>query len=207
MNKFDKRLFLKLFSGFIAAAVIGTLSHEFGHYIVARILGYRATINYASTFWTPANSNDIVDEKNGFYITLAGPVLTILIGTVGVILLLLYRKRFYSSRELDFRMWIMIFLSVFWLRQTVNFFIWVGSFIVTRQYSTHGDEIKIAIYLQLPVWTFTALTAIIGILILTAIVLKFIPLRQRLTFLIAGLTGGIVSYVLWIQMFGKYILQ
>src|SRR6185503_3833515 len=44
---FDKKLFAMLVAAFVFATIIGTLSHEFGHYIVARVLGQRASIHYA----------------------------------------------------------------------------------------------------------------------------------------------------------------
>ena len=44
---FKLRLFVMLAIGFIAFIVIGTVSHECGHYIIAKCLGYEARINYA----------------------------------------------------------------------------------------------------------------------------------------------------------------
>src|SRR6478735_1190315 len=46
---FDPKLFTFLFLAFIGMTVIGTLSHELGHYTVARCLGREATINYQSS--------------------------------------------------------------------------------------------------------------------------------------------------------------
>jgi hypothetical protein len=47
--KFDLRLFVLLALGFIAFTVIGTVSHECGHYLAARCLGYKASLHYGST--------------------------------------------------------------------------------------------------------------------------------------------------------------
>ena len=48
-------LFVKLFIAFIAATIIGTITHELGHYLVAKSFGYPASINYASTHWEPSS--------------------------------------------------------------------------------------------------------------------------------------------------------
>lgn len=49
------RLFLFLAVGFMFFTVFGTLSHEFGHFAVARFLGYPAKISYGSTYNSDAN--------------------------------------------------------------------------------------------------------------------------------------------------------
>lgn len=206
MSTIDKRLFLKLFIAFIAATVIGTISHEFGHYIVARYFGYAAKINYAATLWTPVYPGETVSAKNYFYIAMSGPLQTMLTGSIGVVLLLCFRKRYFSSRELNGRQWGIIFISLFWLRQTANFVTWVGGFLVTGRYSTRGDEVKMADYLQLPPWTITTGTAGLGLIVLTVVVFKFIPPRQRVAFLAAGFTGGIAGYILWIEWLGQYVM-
>jgi hypothetical protein len=43
---FNKGLFTALILAFVFATVAGTLSHECGHYLVAKSLGYKATIHY-----------------------------------------------------------------------------------------------------------------------------------------------------------------
>ena len=83
---------------------------------------------------------------------------------------------------------------------------WLGGYFIKGTFSTRSDEIRIADYLQLPNWTVISLTAIAGALILYIVIFKFIPLNQRLTFMAAGLLGGIAGYVFWLVLFGKYIL-
>ena len=48
MKTFDKGLFIKLFFAFIIVTIIGTLTHQLGHYLMAKYFGYSAKINYAS---------------------------------------------------------------------------------------------------------------------------------------------------------------
>jgi hypothetical protein len=49
-------------------------------------------------------------------------------------------------------------------------------------------------------------TALIGIIILAVVIFKFIPIKQRLTFMAAGLAGGVTGFVLWLILFGKMIM-
>lgn len=46
--KFNPRLFIFLILGFVFCTIIGTLTHELGHYIVAKSLGYEARVFYGS---------------------------------------------------------------------------------------------------------------------------------------------------------------
>ena len=232
---FDKRLFIWLTTSFIFATVIGTLTHEGGHYIMARSFGYEAHINYMSSWWTDTKNSEFTDTiyskyraelmadkdfpekekykeickvhgKNGFWITLGGPLETVLTGTIGLLFLFAFRKSFDNVTKLTFRQWFLIFVSLFWLRQTANLFTWVGSYFVKGEFSQRGDEIHLAHHFNLPEWTIITLTAIIGAIVLSIIIFKFVPTKQRLTFIASGLVGGIAGYILWLELFGKVIM-
>ena len=202
----DKKLFIGLFLSFIAATIIGTLSHEFGHYIVAKYQGYDARINYGATFWQSPDPIHPIIPSSPIAMTLGGPIQTMLTGTIGLILLFLYRKNFYQADKLSLGQWSIIFLSLFWLRQTANFCTWFGGFFLNGNFSSRSDEIRITNYFDLPTWTVISITAIIGAFVLAVITFKFIPPRQRTTFLMAGLSGGIAGFYLWLIQFGKYIM-
>jgi hypothetical protein len=206
MKTIDIRLFIALFFAFIAATVIGTVAHECGHYLVAKYLGYDAEISYAYSDWQPTVINLDKIERDNLYILLGGPVQTLLTGTTGFILLLFSRHSFTATSRLSARQWAIIFLSLFWLRPTANMVIWVGAYLLTGYFSSKGDEIGIANYLELPNWTIACFTAVIGAIILAIVVFKFIPQKQRFTFIISGLAGGVTGYLLWIVWFGKYIM-
>ncbi|MFA6571341.1 MAG: hypothetical protein WCT77_08900 [Bacteroidota bacterium] len=206
MKYFDKQLFLGLFFAFILATIAGTLSHEFGHYLVAKYLGYNATINYASTQWRHININEQIPSVHYLLILIGGPIQTMLTGTIGLILLWIFRKSFYNTERLSIVQWCFIIISLFWLRQTANLVTWIGGYFYTGHFSTRGDEIRIALYLGLPFWSLSVLTAIIGAFILALIIFKIIPGKQRLTFVISGFTGGITGYILWLVLLGKYIM-
>lgn len=61
---FCVKLFVTISLGFILFAAVGTLSHEFGHYIVAKHFGYNASIDYRSTNY---NSTLYKETKELFY--------------------------------------------------------------------------------------------------------------------------------------------
>jgi len=146
---FDRKLFIILIAAFVFTTVIGTLSHELGHYIVAKSLGYKANIHYASTDWYDPGTVDSMNAVISKYrkqiedgasfpgkekydrlvhkyshddalITIGGPVQTILTGIIGLILLFVWRNSFRSRQKLTSRQWMLVFITLFWLRQTAN---------------------------------------------------------------------------------------
>ena len=228
---FDKNNFVLLFIGFIVLTIVGTLSHEFGHYTVARILGYKTKINFGSVKWM--NEQDLtfirsswkkyhseikanekfpgkskLDDINsdGFWITLGGPLQTIITGTFGLIFLIIYKIKFIKVDNLSKVGWLLVFLTLFWLRQTANLFVELGNSIITGKTSTRSDEARLDLHLNFPLLTIEILTGFIGILILIYVTFNIIPNRQRLTFLLAGILGGISGYILWLKTLGPFIM-
>jgi hypothetical protein len=202
----DKRLFIWLFIAFIIATVIGTLTHECGHFIVAKCLGYDAWLHYGSTGWKASSPNQVVNPSDGFWILIGGPFETMLTGTVGLALLFSFRKSFDNAIKLSFGQWFLIFVSLFWLRPTANLVAGLGRYLINGNFFNHSDEIKVAKYLKLPDLSISILTAIIGAIVLTIVIFKFVPANKRLTFIYSGIAGGITGYVLWLVLFGKYLI-
>jgi hypothetical protein len=202
---FDKKLFTYLSLTFILMTVIGTVSHEYGHYLSAKILGLNSRVNYGMTI-IEGNQNNLISPKERFIITLGGPLQTILTGTLGVALLYLSRKSFYQIEKLSLLQWCYIFTSLFWLRQVSNMFTWVLFYFINGKFGVRGDEVKMARYLELPKWSFVLTTALIGVFVLWTVVFKFIPKKIRITFIISGLVGGVSGYILWLELFGKIIM-
>ncbi len=201
---FDKKLLLLLSSGFILATVAGTLSHEWGHYIVATSMGYKVAINYGSTYWLGYGAYPTSEDY--FWFTLGGPVQTMLTGTIGLLLLALFRRSFQSAQRLSAGQWFIIFIALFWLRQTANMVVGAGIYLLTGHLSERSDEIKLARYWQLPGETISIITGILGAVVLVIVVFKFIPQQQRVTFVISGLVGGIAGYMLWLKWLGPVIM-
>ncbi len=235
LTSFLPKLFLRLYFGFILFTPIGTLLHEGGHYLVSKSFGYKATINYKSTFWSdPVNELFLKDvatkydlelmknkefpgrekymriqkkyEENDIWITLGGPIQTMLFGTIGVFILQSRRLNILNSQKLKYLDWFFVFLSLFGLRQLANFIVWIGRYLLTGVFSETSDEIALAIEYGLPIWIITSFTAIVATAVLIYIIFKILPLRLRFTFIIAGFFGGISGYILWLECFGKLIL-
>jgi hypothetical protein len=185
------------------STVIGTLAHECGHWLTARCLGYAAELHYAYTTYPDEKMNSL----DRFYIILGGPVQTMLTGTIGLILLRTNRKKFRQTEKLNILQWIYIFLSLFWLRQTMNLMISLGGCLLNGEFSTRPDEIRLAQYLDLPLLSISICTGLVGALVGNWVFFKCIPRGQKLSFLMAGFTGGMAGYVLWVVWLGKYIMS
>lgn len=206
MNTLNFRLFLVLYLSFILATVVGTLSHECGHFIAAKCRGFDSQINYASTQLIVSNPDKLPTETDYFLVKLGGPLQTMTTGSLGLLFLFLLRQKYENTSSLSFVQWGLIFISLFWLRQLANLCVWLGIYFFKGSFSERADEIGLTVYMNLPAWSIITITGIIGAAVLALIVLKFIPKKQRITFLLAGCFGGISGYLLWIQFFGKYIL-
>ncbi len=197
--RIDNRLFLWLVVAFVCATIVGTLSHECGHYLVARFLNVETTLHYKYTLSRPSNALE------NFYIIAGGPIQTLLTGTAGLILLFINRNSFHPEKLLTSWQWLIIFISLFWIRPTANFILWLWSSFNGEANMLHSDEIKLARYFYWPEWFLLFINAVIGALVLLIIILRFIPIKVRLTFMMGGLTGGITGYFLWLELFGRYI--
>ncbi len=232
--KFDIKLSFYLTISFILMTIVGTLTHELGHYTTAKLLGHEAHINYKSAFHYNNEiqdylrstynlySNEIENgidfpEKNkyekavnklktdNFWIILSGPMQTMLTGTIGFILLLTYRDKFINANNISILGWGLIFTTLFWLRQLTNLFMAIVGLLKNGEPSLNGDEMRLAWYLNINIWTIQILTGLISICILI-FVLKIIPKTKLLTFLLSGLIGGISGYYVWLIKFGKIIM-
>ena len=233
--KFDMKLFLLLSFSFIIFTIIGTVSHELGHYTVAKSLGYSASISYSYTYWQDLKTDPFTDSlfskypneiklnkafpnkekfdkienekfNNAFLITLGGPIQTMLTGTIGLFLLLKQRKKIITKNKINLYQWLCIFLTMFWLRQLANALVWVSYYFINGKFSLHGDEIRTALFLNLSKEIFIFSTAAIAFAILIFIIFKIIPSYKRIAFILAGLFGGIFGYLFWLVWVGPILM-
>jgi hypothetical protein len=233
--KFDIKRFVFLSLAFILSAVVGTVSHEYGHYAVAKYLGYSSTVSYGYTNWNDKATKQFMDSaylnyskeiesqldfpgknkfyliqqkqiKDGFWITLGGPFQTILTGTLGLIFVFFQRKKIRNANALSISQWIIVFLSLFWLRQLANLVTWVAGYFFKGQFSLSADEIGLAISLGLPTGTISIITALIALGVLVFIIFKILPAKIRLTFILAGIFGGVFGYFFWLLWIGPILL-
>lgn len=227
--------YLFLFSiAFIFCTVIGTVTHEFGHILVAKFLGYETTLHYSSMNYDRGDGkaelipiyteyryeieNDLQFPRKEEYesiirkiyltdpllIKMGGPFQTILTGIIGL-LILYFRKD--KMRKNGFKLfdWIAVFLSLFWLREVFNLVMSIFSGIFDGSYFG-GDEAKISRILEIPIGTIPIILGVLGLLVSLYIVFKVIPKVKRFNFILGGLIGGISGYILWMNIIGPRVL-
>lgn len=206
---------------FILFTAIGTVTHECGHLVAARALGYDATIHYASTSYGRSSgevanfakaSRDAYDQgvskskSDQLLIVAGGPLQTMLTGIIGLTILL-WRKRSRSGNRLTRFDWFAVFLALFWLREVFNLTMSVSSGIIASSGSYFsGDEKKISVLLGLWEGTMSCSLGAIGLMVALYIICAVIPARLRLTFILSGVVGGVVGYVLWMEVVGPVVL-
>lgn len=119
--KIDFKLLSLLILGFVLATVVGTVSHEYGHFFIARYYGLEARVHYGFTSWQRPEGLPQLNRFDHFLINLGGPVQTMVIGSCGLFLMYWNRKSFLKNIPLSFIQWIMVYVSLFWLRFPFNF--------------------------------------------------------------------------------------
>ena len=142
------------------------------------------------------------NKTHHFWISFGGPFQTILTSFIGLCILY-YRKSKFKTvfKVLD---WLGVFLGLFILREVYNT---VSALFVCGVYSTcyfPGDEFTISQLFGLNLWVVPIITMIFGGLIACYIIFKVIPKQYQLTFIIAGVIGGLSGYWLWFGGFGKF---
>lgn len=234
-TRIDIKHLVILSLAFILFTAIGTVSHEYGHIIVAKSLGYNTTLHYGSMNYNSGELHDkliqIYNEykteiennldfekrteyetgintlrSNGLLVNLGGPLQTILTGTLGLILLFWRRKQIHQ-RGLKMIDWLSVFLSLFWLREVFNLAMSVSQEIISPNGTWFGgDEKKISQGLELWPGTFSILLGILGLILSIFVIFKIIPNKIRLTFILSGFIGGTVGFILWMNMIGPKLI-
>ena len=217
---------------FILVTIIGTLTHELGHLVPAKILGYETTLHYGSMSWDDRcmdlsnalfrkygskdnvpdqvlNQLDALKEKSKkdtLWITLGGPIQTMSTGLLGFFILYSRRNKM-SKTALSLFEWTAVFLSLFWSRQLFNLFMgFAGGLFFSKPYFFGGDEAKISSILGFPIGTVGILTAIIAFVICVYVVLNVVPKMIRYQFIISGILGSAIGFVLWFFALGPMLL-
>jgi hypothetical protein len=231
----DIKALLILTTTFVIFAAVGTVSHEYGHILVAEFLGYETTLFYDSmTYYNEElvekrekiyseykneiEGNTDFEKKeeyrrltkklisNGFWITLGGPIQTIFTGLIGLIVLIL-RKNRYKEFGLKWIDWLAVFLSLFWLREVFNLAMSIAFELISPDGSFFsGDEVYISRGLGLWEGTIPLLLGALGILVSAYVIFRIIPQQIRLTFFVSGLLGGGLGFVLWVDILGPILL-
>jgi hypothetical protein len=144
-------------------------------------------------------------KKEDFYITLGGPLQTMLTGMIGFIILFFRRKQIFIRGYLTLLEWAAVLLSYFWSREVFNFIFSIDDTFSDRKHF-RSDEPRLSQYLNLPPWAFGMITCVIGGIILLWVTFRVIPVQQRLTFLVSGLIGSTIGWIVWMDWLGPILL-
>jgi hypothetical protein len=232
---FDRSLFAKLSLGFVVFTILGTLSHECGHYLVAKWFGRNASVHYAYTMpgenllheqamllWE--NNREAIELKKDFpakkefeelsqnlafesrIIFMGGPLQTVLTGTIAFLFLFGSNRKKKIEAPLTVPQWLLVFLSLFWLRQLANLATSVGFWLYSGQLGNGGDEKFLSRSIGLNPLTLDVIGGTIAAALLMYIVFRVIPTTLQLTFVLSGLLGGVFGFWLWMYAIGPIVL-
>jgi hypothetical protein len=140
------------------------------------------------------------------WFTIGGPLQTILTGTCGLLLILVFRNRFRNRETLSFGQWLLIFFTLFWLRQPANMISGILGWMLKGRISQRSDEINLDHFFHLPQMTLSIITGLIGFAVLAFVTFRVIPKNRRITFMAAGLAGAACGVVLWFFLLGPLVL-
>lgn len=135
---------------------------------------------------------------------LGGPLQTMLTGTIGFILLWFAGKKNKLRESLTLKEWCFVLLGFFWSRQPA--ILLQKIFYKCTCSNGRGDEEMIAKHLGLNEWSVITVWGIIGAVILLWITFYAVPLKQRFTFITAGLIGSLLGAALWFGILGPALL-
>ncbi len=145
-------------------------------------------------------------SNTSLFVTIGGPLQTILTGIIGLLILLIRRKSI-QIKGLKIIDWLAVFLGLFWLRELFNLVHGFGAEIISPNGRWFGgDEYYISKDLNLWSGTIPILLGVIGLFVSGYIVFKIVPKNLRLTFILSGLIGGISGFILWMNIIGPKIL-
>jgi hypothetical protein len=144
-------------------------------------------------------------RRHSYLVALGTIVFPIIIGTLGLIFLFVYKNNFKNATSLNFKKWIVVFLSLFWLRAAVDLWATMVSS-VFPSFKYYSIDSRISYFMNMDKEGFPILECIMGTTVLFIVIFQFIPKQERFTFLLSGLFGGITGVYLWFYLIGKYLL-
>jgi hypothetical protein len=134
-----------------------------------------------------------------------GPAQTMLTGTLGLLLIGSRWRRFRNAARLTPGQWLLIFLTLFWLRQPANLITGAGSRIITGETTFFDDESRLAYSYGLPEATILIITTMLAAAVCT-VVYRAIPRAQRGSFLLAFIIGAPLGFVIWLSLLGPVLM-
>jgi hypothetical protein len=140
-------------------------------------------------------------------ITIGGPLQTLLTSIIGIFILL-YRRQSILVRGMQLWDWLAVFLALFSLRFVSNLTLSVLSELwkPNGNYFGGGDEARLARSLDLPLGMFAIPLFCFGLITALWVIFKILPAKHRLTFILSGLIGGVLGFILWMDWLGPIVL-
>lgn len=157
----------------------------------------------AATLYKKIEAKFPSNPKHDFYITLGGPVQTILTSFIGLFILA-YRR---NNGQENFKLldWLAVFMSLFILREVFNTVMAAGSYLLKGTAYFHGDEFRISTHLGFSQWTIPIMTAILGAIIASFVIFMIVPKHYRFTLILSGFVGSIVGFIAWFNYVGPWL--
>lgn len=191
---------------FFFLTITGTQTHEWAHYLVADYFNFNPILHYSSVSYKLELNQQVNDLKiKKFLFTLAGPLQTMVTGSVGLAIILFRRKRT-SLNQFRLSEWFTIFLSLFWLRQVFNLITNLIKIVLTQRISFGGDEAKLSRMLNISEGIIGFATGIIGFIICLYVVFGVVTKEKRASLIFGGFIGSLISFGVWNFYLGKIIL-
>jgi hypothetical protein len=188
------RLLVPFLCAFLAGPAFIFL-HEWGHYIMARSLGWRARMHYAETkFDVPSEK---FSPRNDMLVSSAGPFLGAVVATAGFVYL--HRSRRHRPQA----------IATFgdWVATTcvLNVGRWLRCFAGSPSRPVPDDEAYISRAMGLPGWFLPYFLGVVAIIVIVATI-RLHPPRARLVPFLASAVGGVAGAVLWMNVAGPILL-
>lgn len=191
---------------FIFMVPIGTLHHEYGHYLAAIAFDYKAKIHHGSTSWhnekTDSQKSSAEIRCQSMLIGTAGPSWTILFGLMGFGILYRRSRR---QKTFDHYSFLSLFLTFFLSRQVFNFFMLLFLVFFYGRIG-RGDETTLSQALEWPYWSIPFLLFVPAVILLSYAVFILLPRHYRLDWIMCGILGSGIGYWCWFEWLGPVIL-
>ncbi len=138
-----------------------------------------------------------LDERNYAIIESSGNLFTLLMSITGFMIWFIRRRRKILIKCVD---WLALMMSLFFLRETIV----IGIDLIAHRKLC--DEAKFWKYLGLNCYYSDLILFWLGIILLLFILFYVVPKNYRLTFILSGFLGSIISFILIVRFLGHLLL-
>ena len=135
----------------------------------------------------------------------SGPLENILTGTIGILLLLVYRRSYKRALALNVRQWAIVFSALFWYSAVPTLLGIIYKYFIRGDQDMRTDLYKVSVHFGLYPWALDIVCGVLGVLAVW-LILRFIPAGQRCTAALAGFLGILVGSVLWWGLVGPLLM-